>query len=125
MDRVTRLSTLVLKQHEDKFTTDFTENKKILGQLTIIRSKGLKNEVAGYITKYIKRGDSRKTKQEEREADLEEEKQVEEHVEEKQVEEHVEEEQVEQEEEPAESEDSSPQEILVENQNQEPEKAEN
>lgn len=111
MDRVKRLSAQVLKQHEDKFTTDFTENKKILGQLTIIRSKGLKNEVAGYITKYIKRGDSKKTKQEEREADLEEEEQVEQ--------EPVEEEPAE------ESEDSLPQEILVENQNQEPEKAEN
>lgn len=27
----------------------------MLGELTIIRSKGLKNEVAGYITKFIKK----------------------------------------------------------------------
>lgn len=38
-----------------KFTGDFAENKKILEQISIIRSKGLKNEIAGYITKYIKR----------------------------------------------------------------------
>ncbi|MEK6966293.1 MAG: hypothetical protein AABW62_02560, partial [Thermoproteota archaeon] len=37
------------------FGTDFAENKKALEQVSIIRSKGLKNELAGYITKCIKR----------------------------------------------------------------------
>jgi small subunit ribosomal protein S17e len=45
----------VLEKHKDKFTTDFAQNKKTLDQLTIVRSKGLKNEMAGYITKHIKR----------------------------------------------------------------------
>ncbi|MBI3254010.1 MAG: hypothetical protein HYZ56_04860, partial [Nitrosopumilales archaeon] len=35
--------------------TDFAENKKALEQVSIIRSKGLKNELAGYLTKCIKR----------------------------------------------------------------------
>jgi len=43
-----------------KFTSDFSENKKVLEQVSIIRSKGLKNEIAGYITKYIKREKSSK-----------------------------------------------------------------
>lgn len=43
-----------------KFTADFGENKKVLEQVSIIRSKGLKNEIAGYITKYIKRENSSK-----------------------------------------------------------------
>jgi small subunit ribosomal protein S17e len=45
----------VLDQHKDKFTVDFADNKKILDQLAIVRSKGLKNEMAGYITKLLKR----------------------------------------------------------------------
>ncbi len=45
----------VLAAHKEKFGTDFVQNKKALGEISIIRSKGLKNELAGYITTYIKR----------------------------------------------------------------------
>jgi len=45
----------VLNKHQSKFGEDFADNKKILDQISIIRSKGLKNEIAGYITKYIKK----------------------------------------------------------------------
>jgi small subunit ribosomal protein S17e len=45
----------VLDQHKDKFTVDFADNKKLLDQLAVVRSKGLKNEMAGYITKLVKR----------------------------------------------------------------------
>ena len=55
MDRIKRLSYEVLDQHKSKFTENFTDNKKLLGELAIIRSKGLKNEIAGYITKFIKK----------------------------------------------------------------------
>ncbi|MBM3905953.1 MAG: hypothetical protein FJ354_04655 [Thaumarchaeota archaeon] len=55
MDRIKRLSMQVLDQHKDKFTVDFADNKKILDQLAVVRSKGLKNEMAGYITKLLKR----------------------------------------------------------------------
>ncbi len=55
VDRIKRLSNQVLEKYHDKFTTDFAENKKTLTQLAIVRSKGLKNEMAGYITKHIKR----------------------------------------------------------------------
>lgn len=55
MDRIKRLSMQVLDQHKDRFTVDFVNNKKTLDQLAIVRSKGLKNEMAGYITKLIKR----------------------------------------------------------------------
>jgi len=93
----------VIEQHKNKFTTDFAENKKILDQLVVLRSKALMNEVAGYITKYLKReADTKEAKQEEEaEVDTEE------------VEEETE--QVEQET----DEESAPQEILVENQSQE------
>ena len=45
----------VLEQHKSKFSVDFADNKKILDQLAVVRSKGLKNEMAGYITKLLKR----------------------------------------------------------------------
>lgn len=55
MDRIKRLSYEVLDGHKSKFGEDFASNKKVLDQISIIRSKGLKNEMAGYITKFIKR----------------------------------------------------------------------
>ena len=55
MDRIKRFALDLLKNHKDRFGTDFAENKKALEQVSIIRSKGLKNELAGYITKCIKR----------------------------------------------------------------------
>jgi len=45
----------VLGQHKDKFGIDFSNNKKMLDEISIIRSKGLKNEIAGYITKLLKK----------------------------------------------------------------------
>ena len=45
----------ILETNKEKFGTDFRENKKILEDISIIRSKGLKNELAGYITRFIKR----------------------------------------------------------------------
>ena len=55
MDRIKRLSYQVLEDHKDKFGEDFADNKKALDQVSIVRSKGLKNEIAGYITKFIKK----------------------------------------------------------------------
>ena len=55
MDRIKRLSFEVLDEHKSKFSEDFVENKKALNQISIIRSKGLKNKIAGYITRFIKK----------------------------------------------------------------------
>ena len=55
MDRIKRLSYDVLEKYKSKFGENFSDNKKALGEVTIIRSKGLKNEIAGYITKFIKK----------------------------------------------------------------------
>lgn len=55
MDRIKRLSYEILDRHKSKFGENFADNKKILDQISIIRSKGLKNEIAGYITKFIKK----------------------------------------------------------------------
>jgi small subunit ribosomal protein S17e len=55
VDRIKRISFDVLDEHKSKFNVDFAENKKALNQVSIIRSKGLKNKVAGYITRFIKK----------------------------------------------------------------------
>ena len=55
MDRIKRLSTEILSEYKDSFGIDFSENKKMLNEITIVRSKGLKNEIAGYITKILLR----------------------------------------------------------------------
>ena len=55
MDRIKRLSFEVLEKNRSRFGENFTDNKKLLDELAIVRSKGLKNEVAGYITKFIKK----------------------------------------------------------------------
>ena len=45
----------IIETYREKFGTDFSENKKILDEISIVRSKGLKNELAGFITRFIKR----------------------------------------------------------------------
>ena len=55
MNRIKRLSFEVLANHKSKFGEDFVENKKALNQVSIVRSKGLKNKIAGYITRFIKK----------------------------------------------------------------------
>ena len=56
----------ILDNHKEQFGTNFQDNKKNLDQISIIRSKGLKNEIAGYITKFLKHELLDKKKQEER-----------------------------------------------------------
>jgi|TARA_B110000263_G_C14999257_1_gene369737 small subunit ribosomal protein S17e len=55
VNRIKRISFEVLDAHKSKFGEDFVENKKALNQVAIVRSKGLKNKVAGYITRFIKK----------------------------------------------------------------------
>lgn len=55
MDRIKRLSIDIISNNVDVFGTDFTENKKILNKISIVRSKSLKNQIAGYITNFIKK----------------------------------------------------------------------
>jgi len=55
LDRIKRLSYEVLADHKSKFSGDFADNKKALNQIAIVRSKGLKNEIAGYITNFLKK----------------------------------------------------------------------
>ncbi len=45
----------ILEKHGNLFTNDFEKNKSILSRVAIIRSKQLRNEIAGYITDFVKK----------------------------------------------------------------------
>ncbi|MGE5683785.1 MAG: 30S ribosomal protein S17e [Nitrososphaerota archaeon] len=53
MNRVKRLSTELLNRYPDKFNVDFQQNKKIIAEIAKVRSKELRNQIAGYIASYI------------------------------------------------------------------------
>jgi len=65
----------VLKDNKDMFGVNFDENKKALNKISTITSKILKNELAGYITKFIKnelRNEREKTESAENEEQISE-----------------------------------------------------
>jgi small subunit ribosomal protein S17e len=47
-EQVKRIARELVEMYEDKFTTDFENNKKLVDALTNISSKKLRNRVAGY-----------------------------------------------------------------------------
>ena len=55
MDRIKRISNEVMNAYSERFGTDFSINKQLLNEISIVRSKGLKNKIAGYITKILQR----------------------------------------------------------------------
>ena len=55
MDRIKRLSNEVMNEYSERFGTDFLTNKQSLNEISIVRSKGLKNKIAGHITKMLQR----------------------------------------------------------------------
>ena len=46
---------LALENNRKIFGVDFQENKKSLNDISTISSKSLKNQIAGYITRFIKK----------------------------------------------------------------------
>ena len=59
MDRVRRISTELLTRYPDKFAPDFEQNKKLINELATVRSKVLRNTIAGYITSYLRKNSTR------------------------------------------------------------------
>ena len=53
MNRVKKLSTELLNRYPDKFNVDFQQNKKIIDEIAKVKSKELRNQIAGYIASYI------------------------------------------------------------------------
>jgi small subunit ribosomal protein S17e len=55
MNRIKRISAELLQKYPDKFGLDFNTNKNVLSELAIVRSKVLRNELAGYITAHLRK----------------------------------------------------------------------
>jgi len=48
---VKQLATLLLEKYPQSFNTDFETNKENVTRLTNVESKGVRNRIAGYITR--------------------------------------------------------------------------
>jgi Ribosomal protein S17E len=53
MNRIKRIAMQLIERYDGVFTTDFESNKQLLNKIAVFRSKELRNEVAGYITRYM------------------------------------------------------------------------
>jgi small subunit ribosomal protein S17e len=57
LDKTRSLSEMILKRYPNAFSGDYEKNKEVLDGLAIIPSKHLRNHIAGYISKVLKRGE--------------------------------------------------------------------
>jgi small subunit ribosomal protein S17e len=55
LDRIRRFSEELLKRYPDRFSADYDKNKQALNELTVIQSKMLRNQIAGYLAKMLSR----------------------------------------------------------------------
>lgn len=55
MNRIKRISSELLERYPQTFGIDFDQNKETLKNLANIRSKLLRNKIAGFITAYVRR----------------------------------------------------------------------
>ena len=53
---IKRMTFELIKNHRDKFTTQFEDNKKAVGELIGEGTKKIRNAVAGYVTRLMKVG---------------------------------------------------------------------
>ena len=52
---IKRVAIELVKKYPDQFTEDFQHNKMKVAELTDVASVELRNKIAGYLTKYLKR----------------------------------------------------------------------
>jgi small subunit ribosomal protein S17e len=46
----------IIKNYDDRYSTDFNDNKALTQEITTIESKQVRNRVAGYITRKLNTG---------------------------------------------------------------------
>ncbi|HLD88886.1 MAG TPA: 30S ribosomal protein S17e [Candidatus Nanoarchaeia archaeon] len=52
--QIKRITTALYKEHSAELTADFQKNKEVVQKLANIKSKKLRNVIAGYTTRLIK-----------------------------------------------------------------------
>jgi small subunit ribosomal protein S17e len=55
-----RVTLELLDKHKDKFSDSFEKNKEAVSELTESKSKKLRNIVAGYVTRLVRKEQKRK-----------------------------------------------------------------
>ena len=58
--QIKNVSERLVKMFPEKFSKDFDQNKKILDELLHLKSKDVRNKIAGYITHLIERKHEKK-----------------------------------------------------------------
>jgi len=48
---VKKTGKILLERYDEAFNTDFEHNKDVVDELTNVESKGVRNRIAGYITR--------------------------------------------------------------------------
>jgi small subunit ribosomal protein S17e len=71
MNRIKRISNEILERYPENFGTDFDENKVFLKNIAVVRSKLLRNRIAGYITSYQRSSEKVSTPAETAESEIE------------------------------------------------------
>jgi small subunit ribosomal protein S17e len=51
---IKRVAIELVTKYNDQFTEDFEHNKKLVGQLTDVKTTVFRNRIAGYVTTYRK-----------------------------------------------------------------------
>jgi small subunit ribosomal protein S17e len=54
---VKRITNDLVKDHGDELKKDFNENKKKVEEFTTVKSKKIRNVIAGYVTRQVKQNE--------------------------------------------------------------------
>ena len=52
---IKRVAIDLVKKHNEKFSADFQHNKRMVEELTDVKSVSMRNKIAGYVTRYWKK----------------------------------------------------------------------
>ena len=52
---VKRITKLLVREHPEEFSEEFDKNKEILKKYAVIKSTKLRNVIAGYLTRLVKK----------------------------------------------------------------------
>ena len=51
---IKRAAAEIVERHSDKLKNEYEENKKVIDEVAVVRSKKLRNAIAGYVTRQHK-----------------------------------------------------------------------
>ena len=56
--QIKRVTKKLIENHKDEFQKDFNSNKKIVEKFIIVKSKKLRNIIAGYVTRLMNKNNA-------------------------------------------------------------------